>query len=155
MLDMETPGQTTPSVTPSAPQRSKESTPTAIPEKQLTKIIPPSPQIQKPNTVPTLQKNLRPKSTLLSKISSPFSKSNKSKKTSGSDPPFRNLCEEPASPGADSVQMEVEEEEGVNESGELLLPSVPSHEPGLMERVRGRVGEARKKYGPKQAESIA
>merc|ERR1719323_2162825 len=142
---METPGQTTPSATPSAPQRSKESTPTAIPEKQLKKLITPSPQVQKPNTVPTLQKNLKPKSTLLSKISSPFSKSNKSKKTSGSDPPFRNLFEEPASPGADSVQMEVEEEEeGGNESGELLLPSVPTHEPGLMERVRGRVGEARK-----------
>ena len=156
MLDMETPGQTTPSVTPSAPQRSKASTPRATPEKQLKKLLPPSPQVQKPNIVPTPQKNPKPKSTLLSKISSPFSRSNKSKRTSGSDPPFRNLCEEPASPGADSVQMEVEEEEeGVNESGELLLPSVPSHEPGLMERVRGRVGEARKKYGPKQAESIA
>ena len=155
MLDMETPGQTTASVTPSAPQRSKESTPTAIPEKQPKKLTTTSPQVQRSNIVPMPQKKPKPKGTLLSKIASPFSKSNKSKKTSGSDPPFRNLCEEPASPGADSVQMEVEEEEGVNESGELLLPSVPSHEPGLMERVRGRVGEARKKYGPKQAESIA
>merc|ERR1719284_1557725 len=49
---METPGQTTPSVTPSAPQRSKESTPTAIPEKQPKKLIATSPQSPKAQHCP-------------------------------------------------------------------------------------------------------
>ena len=162
MLDMESGGaevsgpNVAPSSYPTAAQRGKESSPTSIPEKQPEKLPPSSPQMLKPTSVSTPQKNQKPKGTLLSKISSPFSsKSSKSKRHSGSrsrgDPPFSNLCEEPASPSRE----EVEEEEGVNESGELLLPSVPTHEPGLIERVRGRVGEARRKYGSKQAESLA
>ena len=160
MLDMECGGPEVSGnnvVTPSCPtaaQKSKESTPTtAIPEKQPKKLPPSSPQMLKPTPVSTPQKTSKPKgTTLLSKISSPFSsKSSKSKKNSG-EPPFRNLCEEPASPTTEEVG---EEEEGVNESGELLLPSVPVHEPGLIERVRGRVGGARRKYGNKQAESLA
>ena len=142
---------------PTAPQRSKESTPSSeMPEKQPQKVPPSNLKVTKPTPGPksTPQKNSKSKGTLLSKISSPFSsKGSKSKRMSGSsagDPPFRNICEEPSNPGS-----ELEEDEGVNESGELLLPSVPTHEPGLMERVRGRVEGARRKYGTKQAESLA
>ena len=110
MLDFATPGQAKSSVTPSAPQQIRETKPTAIPEQQPKKLIPPSSQVQKPNIVPKPQKNPKSTSTLLSKISSPFSKSNKSKKNSGSDPFLLNLYYEPAGPGADFVQMEMEEE---------------------------------------------
>jgi len=159
MLDMEVGGREISGsnvVQPSCPtsaQKDKEScSPTATPEKQPRKPPQSCPQMLKPTSVSTPQKTPKPKSTtLLSKISSPFSsKSSKSKKSSG-ETPFRDLCKEPVSPSIE----EMEEEEGVNESGELLLPSVPTHEPGLIERVRGRVGGARRKYGSKQAESLA
>jgi len=165
MLDMEPAGlEVSGSNTvssPSAPvaQKSKEGTPTTIPEKQPKKLPPASPPILKPTPASTPPKNTKSKGTLPSKISSLFtSKSSKSKKNSEADPPFRNLCEEPASPSTECVPSKEameEEEEGVNESGELLLPTVPTHEPGLIERVRGRVGGARRKYGSKQAESLA
>jgi len=165
MLDMESAGlqvsenNDVPSSCAPVAQKSNEGTPTTIPEKQLKKLAPASPQILKPTQpVSTPQKNTKSKGTLFSKISSPFSsKNSKSKRNSGADPSFRNLCEEPASLSTESVptREEEEEEEGVNESGELLLPTVPTHEPGLIERVRGRVGGARRKYGSKQAESLA
>jgi len=159
MLDMESGSDIVSSSSAPAAQKSKEGTPAAIPEKQTKKLSPASPQILKPTPVSTPPKNTKSKGTLPSKISSLFtSKSSKSKKNSEVDPPFRNLCEEPASPSTESVASKEaleEEEEGVNESGELLLPTVPTHEPGLIERVRGRVGGARRKYGSKQDESLA
>merc|ERR1711971_713166 len=117
MLDMEcggleVSGNNVVAPCPSSAQKSKESTPTtAIPEKQPKKLSPSSPQMLKPTPVLTPQKTPKPKgTTLLSKISSPFSsKSSKSKKNSG-EPPFRNLCEEPVSPTTEEV---VEEENNI------------------------------------------
>ena len=102
MLDMECGGPEVSGnnvIHPSCPtvvQKGKESTPTkAIPENQSKKLPPSGPQMIKPTSVSTPQKTPKPKgTTLLSKISSPFSsKSTKSKRNSG-EPPFRNLCEE-------------------------------------------------------------
>ena len=127
---------------PSAPKISKENTPEKPPATKMpvVKSKPATPQKETPKV------KTKPKF----KIPSPFGrKSEKSKRSAeATEATFRDLC------SADSP-AEVEEE-GVNESGELLLPAVPSHEPGVVDRVLGRVARAATRAARSaQAESIA
>lgn len=138
-----------------APKPTNENTLETTPVKPIKKLADSSqdrPVKLKENPTPPRNSKLKVSKF---KLSSPFSrKVDKSK--SSSDQPFQNLCEDPVSEPSTPV-----EEEGVNESGELLLPTVPTHEPGVVERVMGRIsgksGKENKtrKYGSKLPESAA
>ena len=142
----------------SAPKPTRENTPENSKQIAKTPVIQPK-ELAKPSPDSNSKAKTAHKSSKLQVSlpkfrlpSSPFSrKSDKSKPPVAPapkvEPAFRDLCS-PTSP--------LEEEEGVNESGELLLPSVPSHEPGVVGRVMGRLGQGKaRKYGGKQAESVA
>ena len=129
---------------PSAPKISKENTP----EK------PQAPKTPEAKTKPTAPRKETPKAKTKTKFKmpSPFGrksdKSRRSTEAAEATATFSDLCA-PGSP------VEVEEE-GVNESGELLLPAVPSHEPGVVDRVLGRVARAATRATRNaQAESVA
>lgn len=159
MLDVKSPVVDT--LTASAPKPIVENTPENTPvkpNKNNTESSKDKPNKLKENHV-TPAKNSKIKVSKF-KISSPFgrNKSDKSK-SSSSDQPFQNLCEEPVSEPSTPVE---DDEEGVNESEELLLPDIPTHEPGVVERVMGRIsgkssGKENKsrKYGSKLPESVA
>ena len=146
----------------SAPKPSRENTPETSKQSAKTPVIlpkelaKPSPDAHTKAKTPHKSSKLQMSLPKFRLPSSPFSrKSDKSKPAVGPlpakvEPAFSDLCS-PSTPLADE-----EEEEGVNESGELLLPSVPSHEPGVVGRVMGRLGQGKaRKYGGKQAESVA
>ena len=143
----------------SAPSPSRENTPETSKRTAKTLVIQPT-ELAKPSPDSDTKAKTPHKSSKLQMSlpkfrmpSSPFSrKSDKSKPAvappAKAEPAFSDLCS-PSTPLA-------EEEEGVNESGELLLPSVPSHEPGVVGRVMGRLSQGKgSKYGGKQAESVA